>query len=145
MTLRRIPRPRTTAGRWRIAALLLGAIMLGAMLSAGTRFAYCTTMGPFEGAHCACMARATKAFPAPSLEATDCHQVVTVDALPTATPEARSAPVPPAPHGVGVASPAPVGSPPSIAITLAPRGARQRAGPARPAHADRSQLMVFLL
>jgi hypothetical protein len=132
---------------WRRAAsLMLGAILCAATLTAGSRFAYCTAMGLFAGAHCACLARAGRTAANPAIEPTDCHGVVTVGALPAGALEDRGAPVPAAPH----VDRAPVPTPDdawrvAMAPCLEAYRTRPREGPAWPADAERTRLMVFLL
>jgi hypothetical protein len=143
---RRLARSRLSPYAWRRAAsLLVSAMLFAATLTAGTRLVYCAAMGPFAGSHCACLEAASRSAQAPALERSDCHRVVALGALPAGSTEYRGASVPSAPRselGTAVQGGA-------IATALLPlrdpQLSRQRAGPAGPASAERSRLMVFLL
>jgi hypothetical protein len=144
---RRPARFRPPPHAWRRAAsLLAGAILFAATLTAGTRFAYCAAMGPFAGAHCACLTAASRTAQAPALERSDCHRVVVVGALPAGSLESRGASVPSAPRQEIATAPVQGDAIGTELMSLRdPHPSRQRAGPARPASAARSRLMVFLL
>jgi hypothetical protein len=144
---RRLTRFRPSACAWRRAAsFFAGAILFAATLTAGTRFAYCAAMGPFAGAHCACLAAASRTAQAPGLERSDCHRVVVVGALPAGSTEPRGASVPSAPRQELATAAVHRGA---IGMELMPlrdpHPSRQRAGPLGPASAERTRLMVFLL
>jgi hypothetical protein len=142
---RHASRSRTTPGRWlRPAALLLGLVLLAATFAAGSRYAYCTAMGPIAGAHCPCATKAPRAAHDLTIQSTDCHRIVTVGALPqstrgattTSVPVARLAGLFPSQTGRALAfEPA--------TMVVASFTAQQRAGPS--ASAARARLMVFLL
>lgn len=145
MLPRHASRSRPTPGLWlRPAAVLLGIILLAATFAAGSRYAYCTAMGPIAGAHCPCAAKAPRAAHDLTIQSTDCHRVVTVGALPQGTPGGTGTTVPVArlaglipslTGGARAVEPA--------AMAVASFTAGQRAGPS--ASAARARLMVFLL
>jgi hypothetical protein len=117
---------------------------LAVTFAAGSRYAYCTTMGPIAGAHCPCATKAPRAAQDLTIQSTDCHRVGTVGALPQGTLAATTASVPvarlaglvPSLTGHALAfEPA--------AVAVASFTARQRAGPST--SASRARLMVFLL
>lgn len=138
-------RSQATHSRWlRAAAALCALILVATTLSAGARYAYCTAMGPVAGMHCACAAKATRAAKRVTVQATDCHRVVTIGALPPGT---RTAPLMdvPLPPLVRIIS-SPTGQVPAdqrTAMLARAFQAQQRAGPS--SKGARTRLMVFLL
>ena len=130
----------------RATAVLLGAVLIAATLTAGTRYAYCVAMGPLAGAHCACAAKRAVAARALTLQPTDCHRLFTVGRLPSARQAAAGASIPVLPRSTLLSSFSvhDFAFEPTDVLTAMAR-ARQRDGPPRPIHADRTRRMVFLL
>ena len=119
-------------------------MLLAATFAAGSRYAYCTAMGPIAGAHCPCAEKAPKADHHLAVHSTDCHRVVTVGALPQSTWAAQSPSVPFPPlagHIPSLTGRALAVEP--FSMVMAALTAQQRAGPS--ASTARARLMVFLL
>jgi len=136
---------QATPSRWlRAAAALSALVLMAATLSARARYAYCAAMGPIAGMHCACGAKALRAAEGLTVQAADCHRVVTIGALPLGT---RLAPVTdvPFPPLVRIISSVTGHVPADERTATLARSfqARQRAGPS--AKGARTRLMVFLL